>query len=169
MREERVAMNKEVTEGSTKKGAYDKKMMEMWRAYNNYDLGDNKSFTNDLVMLHHRIKHIGDYMYPKHKKEEVTLINEGIEELYGEYLKFKSTIHVLDPTYPALHKEAIKEYREKQTPARSSKDTPPKPAPKPKGRPKKDPQPETEPKPAPKPKGRPKKPKTDLKKTEFLK
>ena len=47
MLEERVAMNKEVTEASTKKGAYDKKMMEMWRAYNNYELGDNKDFMDD--------------------------------------------------------------------------------------------------------------------------
>ena len=44
-----------------------------------------------------------------------------------------------------------------QTPSSSSKDTLRPTAPKPKGRPKKDPQPETEPKPAPKPKGRPKK------------
>ena len=74
--------------------------------------------------------------------------------MYGEYLKFKSTVHVLDPTYATLHKEAVKSIRKGedtasavqgardagiifQTPASSSKDTLPKPAPKPKGRPKK--------------------------------
>lgn len=68
MLEERAEMNKEVTEGSTKKGAYDTKMKEMWRAYKNYELGDNKDFINDLLMIHDRIKHIGDYMYPEQKK-----------------------------------------------------------------------------------------------------
>ena len=68
MLEERVKIDTAVREGSTKKGAYDAKMKEMWRAYKNHELGDSKSFTDDLVMLHNRIKNIGDYMYPKHKK-----------------------------------------------------------------------------------------------------
>ena len=43
--------------------------MEMWRAYNNYELGgsSSKDFRNDLVMLHHRIKHLGDY----HNQEQL--------------------------------------------------------------------------------------------------
>ena len=94
-------------------------------------------------MLHHRIKHIGDYMYPKHKKEEeeeeeIALINKGIEELYEKYLKFKSVQHVLDPTYATLHKTAVQDARDAgviQTPATSSKDTLPKPKAKATGRP----------------------------------
>ena len=89
MLEERVKIDTAVREGSTKIGAYDNKMKEMWRAYNNYELGDNKSFIDDLKMIHDRIEGLGDYMNPKHKKEEVAKINEGIDELYGEYLKFK--------------------------------------------------------------------------------
>ena len=108
MLEERAKIDTAVREGSTKKGAYDNKMKEMWRAYNNYELGDNKSFIDDLKMIHDRIKGLGDYWNPIDKKKEVAKINEGIDELYGEYLKFKSTIHVLDPSYPALHKEAVK-------------------------------------------------------------
>ena len=42
----------------------------MWRAYKNYELGDNKDFINDLVMLHHRIKHIGKYTNPTQQIEE---------------------------------------------------------------------------------------------------
>ena len=106
-------------------------------------------------------------MYQSQKIEERDKINEGIDELYGEYLKFKSTIHVLDPNYATLHKEAVQDARDAgviQTPASSSKDT--LPTPKAKGRPKKDQQPESEPKTKAKAKGRPKKwvAKTDLKK-----
>ena len=68
MLEERAKIDTAVREGSTIKGAYDKKMMEMWRAFNNYELGDNKSFIDDLKMIHDRIKGIGDYMNPIDKK-----------------------------------------------------------------------------------------------------
>ena len=63
-------------------------MMEMWRAFKNYELGDSKSFIDDLKMIHDRIKSLGDYWNPIDKKKEVAKINEGIDELYGEYLKF---------------------------------------------------------------------------------
>ena len=160
MFEARVTIDTAVREGSTKKGAYDNKMKEMWRAYKEHELGDNRSFIDDLKMIHDRIKGLGDYWNPIDKKKEVATINEGIDELYGEYLKFKSTIHVLDPAYATLHKTAVQDARDAgviQTPATSSKDTLPKPKAKPKGRPRNDPQPETEPKPKAKPKGKPKK------------
>ena len=176
MLEERAEMNKEVTEGSTKKGAYDTKMKEMMRAYKNYELGDNKDFIDDLLMIHDRIKHIGDYMYPEQKKDEMGRINEGIDDLWERYNEFKSVRSVLAPNYPVLHEIALKSIREGvdaasavqgakdagiifQTPSSGSKDIPPGlvSTARPKGRPKKDPQPDAEPKPAPKPKGRPKK------------
>ena len=106
MLEERVAKNKEVTEGSTKKGAYDKKMMEMWRAYNNYELGDNKEFIEDIAMIHDRIKHFGDIM-EEDKKEEKKRINEGIEDLWERYNEFKSARSVLDPNYDTYHNIAL--------------------------------------------------------------
>ena len=176
MLEERAKVDTAVREGSTKKGAYDTEVMEMWRACNNYELGDNKDFIDDLLMIHDRIKHIGDYMYPEQKKEEKGRINEGIEDLWERYNEFKSVRSVLNPNYPALHKIALKSIREGvdaasavqgakdagiifQTPSSGSKDIPPGlvSTARPKGRPKKDPQPDAEPKPAPKPKGRPKK------------
>ena len=176
MLEERVAMNKEVTEGSTKKGAYDTKMKEMWRAYNNYEPGDNKEFINDIAMIHYRIKHFGDII-EEDKKEERKRINTGIDDLWERYDEFNSARGVLDPNYPVLHEIALKSIREGvdaasavqgakdagiifQTPSSGSKDKPPGlvSTAKAKGRPKKIVQPETEhPKPAPKPKGRPKK------------
>ena len=113
MLEERAKINKAVTEGSTKKGAYDKKFMEMWRAFKNYELGDNKEFESDLLELHYRIKHIGDYTNPEEFKEERDKINEGIDELYGEYLKFKSAVHVHIPEYAAMHKEAMAKVKAK--------------------------------------------------------
>ena len=175
MLEERVAMNKEVTEASTKKGAYDKKMMEMWRAYKNYELGDNKDFINDLVMLHHRIKHLGDYHNQEQLIEERDKINEGVDDLWERYNEFKSARSVLDPNYQTYHNIALDDVlrgkdiasavqalkNQPQSKSSSSKDIPPIARPKGKGRPRRDPQPETEPKPAPKPKGRPRKPNAD--------
>ena len=180
MLEERAEMSKEVTEGSTKKGAYDTKMKEMMRAYNNNELGDNKEFIEDLVELHHRIKSFGQggrfgrYDFEEDKKEEKKRINEGIEDLWEKYSEFKSVMSVLMPNYQTLHNIALESVLKGkdmasavqgakdagiifQTPSSSSKDTLRPTAPKPKGRPKKDPQPDAEPKPAPKPKGRPKK------------
>ena len=113
MLEERAKINKAVTEGSTKKGAYDKKFMEMWRAFNNYELGDNKEFESDLLELHYRIKHIGDFTNPEEFTEERDKINEGIDELYGEYLKFKSAVHVHIPEFAAIHKEAMAKVKAK--------------------------------------------------------
>ena len=84
-------------------------MMEMWRAFQNHELGDNKEFMSDLLELHYRIKHIGDYTNPEELKEERDKINEGIDELYGECLKFKSAVHVHMPEYSAIHKEILKE------------------------------------------------------------
>ena len=182
MLEERAEMSKEVTEGSTKKGAYDKKMMEMMRAYNNNELGDNKEFIEDLVELHHRIKSFGQgarfgrYDFEDDKKEEKKRINEGIEDLWEKYSEFKSVMSVLMPNYQTLHNIALDSVLKGkdmasavqgakdagiifQTPSSGSKDKPPGlvSTARPKGRPKKDPQPDAEPKPAPKPKGRPKK------------
>ena len=74
MLEERVAMNKEVTEGSTKKGAYDTEMKEMLRAYNNYELGGNNEFIEDIAMIHDRIKHFGDIMEEDKKEEKKELM-----------------------------------------------------------------------------------------------
>ena len=144
--------------------------MEMWRAYNNYELGDNKEFINDLVMLHHRIKHIGDYHNEEQLIEERDAINEGIDDLWERYNEFKSARNVLDPNYQTYHKIALDSVlkgtdivsavqtlkKQTQSKSSSSKDIPPT-APKAKGRPRKDPQPEAEPKSAPKAKGRPKK------------
>ena len=174
MLEERVAMNKEVTEGSTKKGAYDTKMKEMWRAYNNYELGDNKEFINDIAMIHYRIKNFGDII-EEDKKEERKRINEGIEDLWERYNEFKSARSVLDPNYQTYHNIALDsvlrgkdiasavQALKTQTPASSSKDhIPPTAKARPKGRPRKDPQPDAEPKPAPKAKGRPRKEKNTL-------
>ena len=150
----------------------------MWRAYNNYELGDSnsKDFRDDLVMIHDRIKHIGDYMYPEQKKDEMGRINEGIDDLWERYNEFKSVRSVLDPNYQTLHNIALDSVLKGkdmasavqgakdagiifQTPSSGSKDKPPGlvSTARPKGRPKKDPQPDAEPKPAPKPKGRPKK------------
>ena len=69
MLEERAKVDTAVREGSTKKGAYDKKMMEMLRAYNNYELGDNKEFIEDLLFLHYRINNFGDIL-EEDKKEQ---------------------------------------------------------------------------------------------------
>ena len=173
MLEERVAMNKEVTEGSTKKGAYDTKMKEMWRAYNNYELGDNKEFINDIAMIHYRIQHFGDII-EEDKKEERRRINTGIDDLWERYNEFKSARSVLDPNYQTYHQIALDSVLKGKDIASAvqalknqpqSKSSPSKDIPlglvstaKAKGRPKKVVQPETEhPKPAPKPKGRPKK------------
>ena len=145
----------------------------MWRAYNNYELGDSssKDFRDDLAMLHDRIKHFGDIM-EEDKKEEKKRINEDIEDLWEKYNEFKSVRSVLMPNYQTLHNIALDSVLKGkdmasavqgakdagiifQTPSSGSKDIPP--TARPKGRPKKDPQPDAEPKPAPKPKGRPKK------------
>ena len=79
----------------------------MWRAYKNYELGDNKDFINDLVMLHHRIKHIGDYHNQEQLIEERGTINEGVDDLWERYNEFKSARSVLDPNYQTYHNIAL--------------------------------------------------------------
>ena len=117
-------------------------MMEMWRAYKNNELGDSssKDFRNDLVMLHHRIKHLGDYHNQEQLIAERNAINEGVDALWERYNEFKSVRSVLDPNYPVLHEIALKSLRDGvsaesavqgakdagiifQTPSSSSKDT----------------------------------------------
>ena len=182
MLEERARVDTATREGSTKKDEYDTKMKEMMRAYNNYELGDNKEFIEDLATLHHRIKSFGQggrygrYDFEEDLIEERKRIKAGIKDLWEKYNEFKSVRSVLDPNYPTLHQIALDSVLKGkdiasavqgakdagiifQTPSSGSKDKPPGlvSTARPKGRPKKDPQPDAEPKPAPKPKGRPKK------------
>ena len=109
-------------------------------------------------------------LWRKTKKKKKKRINEGIEALWVQYNEFKSVRKVLDPNYNTFHDIAMDSVlkgtgivsavqalkKQTQSKSSSSKDIPPT-APKAKGRPRKDPQPEAEPKSAPKAKGRPKK------------
>jgi len=174
MLEERVALNKEVTFGATTRVTYYNKFMKMWEAYENHKLGDNKDFILSLLDLKDRLKHFGEVV-EEDKKEEKKRINEGIEALWVQYNEFKSVQNVLMPNYDTYHNIALDSVskgkdiasavqtlkNQPQSKSSSSKDHIPPTAKRGPGRPKKDPQPETEPKPAAKGKGRPRKPKAD--------
>ena len=174
MLEERVALNKEVTFGATARVIYYNKFMEMWKAYQNYELDDNTNFILSLIDIKNRVKHFGDIVDAE-KVEETKRINEGIETLWVQYNEFKSVRKVLDPNYDKFHEIAMDSVlkgtdietavqalkNQPQSKSSSSKDHIP-PTAKAKGRPRKDPQPDAEPKPAPRPKGRPKKEKFTL-------
>ena len=173
MLEERVALNKEVTFGATTRVTYYNKFMEMWKALEKLEFGDNQEFILSLVDIKNRLKHFGDVV-EEDKEEEKKRINEGIEALWVQYNEFKSVRKVLDPNYDTFHDIAMDsvlkgtdivsavQALKNQPQSKSSPSTDRPPTAKAKGRPKKDPQPETEPKPAPRPKGRSKKEKNTL-------
>ena len=106
MKDVRTKIDKEITEGSTIKGAYDKKFKEMWN--NIHELGIlGKDFLEDLGELHERIEAVKDpfnfvFWRAKNKQEEMNQIAEGIDELYNQYLEYKAVVHVRMPEYPKV-------------------------------------------------------------------
>ena len=76
MLEERVALNKEVTFGATTRVTYYNKFMEMWKALEKLEFGDNQEFILSLVDIKNRLKHFGDVV-EEDKEEEKTDIYKG--------------------------------------------------------------------------------------------